>query len=91
MSNTITSSILGKLSNNIHLRVLFYLSLKNCQTIFSHTNNCLPKMQYNICIFQNLNPVCYNHRKHLGQGYTGYTMLCTGYIIFTMERNMYII
>ena len=42
-------------------------------------------------MFQNLNLVCHNHRKQLGQGYTSYTMLRTGYKIFTMELRMYII
>ena len=42
-------------------------------------------------MFQNLNLVCHNQWKQLGQGYTGYTMLCTGYKIFTMELRMYII
>ena len=42
-------------------------------------------------MFQNLNLVCHNQWKQLGQGYTGYTVLCTGYKILTMELRMYII
>ena len=61
--------------------------------IIVYRNPSIPKVQQIATqyMFQNLNLVCHNHRKQLGQGYTGYTMLCTGYKIFTMELIMYII
>ena len=56
-------------------------------------NPSIPKVQQIATqyISKSLKLVCHNHRKQLGQGYTGYTMLCTGYKIFTIELRMYII
>ena len=67
---------------------LFFL-----KPIIVYRNPSIPKVQQIATqyMFQNLNLVCHNHRKQLGQGYTGYTMLYTGYEIFTMELIMYII
>ena len=61
--------------------------------IIVNRNPSIPKVQQIATqyMFQNLNLVCQKHRKQLGQGYTGYTMLCTGYKIFTMELIMCII